>query len=142
MTLSRTTATLFAFAALMLTGGQSPAFAGEDVIEQGALKTSAGIKAATAASTLSLSTSVTVALAPAQVTHVATVGGTALKGDIAFKSGTVTLAIVAINKNTATATVELPAAIHWLTAVYTASAGEFVSPPAIVVVDNRALACS
>ena len=138
---STTSAALFALAALMVAIGTRPAFGAQDVVaEVSAVEIPAGLKA-TAASTLSLSASVTTGLAPATVTLVATVGGTALTGDIAFKSGTVTLAVAAINKSTATATVKLPAAIHSLTAVYVRAAGDLVSPPIIVVVDN-ALVCS
>ena len=138
---SMTIAKHFALAALMVAGGALPAFGAEDVAEAGAGLTLAGTKAASATSTISLAASVSFGVAPAQVTLVATIGGTALKGDIAFKAGTVTLAVAAINKTTATVTVKLPAAIHSLTAVYAAPGGDLVSPPTIVVVDN-ALACS
>ena len=141
-TFSTTPATLLAFAALMIAGSTPTAFGAQDVEDTGAIEIPAGHKATTAASTLSLSTSVSIGIAPTQVTLVATVSGTALKGDIAFKSGTAMLAAATITKNTATVTVTLPAAIHSLTAVYTTSAGDIVSPPAVVVVDNNALACS
>ena len=134
-------ATRFALAALMVAGHAQPAFGAEDVAETGAGLTLAGTKATAATSTISLAASASSGVAPAQVTLVATIGGTALKGDITFKSGAVTLAIAAINKTAATVTVKLPAAIHSLTAVYAAPAGDLVSPPTIVVVDNP-LACS
>ena len=134
---STTSAALFALAALMVVIGTRPASGAQDVVaEASPVEILAGVKASAATSTLSLSASVTTGLAPATVTLVTTVGGTALTGDIVFKSGTVTLAVAAINKSTSTATVKLPASIHSLTAVYVRATGDLVSPPITVVVDN------
>lgn len=141
-TIPGVTAALFAFAALIAATGIRPALATPDDAEAPASEMATGVKATAAASTLILTTSVNAGVAPAQVTLVATVGGTALKGDIAFRSGATTVGVAAINKNTATVIVRLPAAIHSLTAIYVAAAGDVTSPPVVVVVDNNGLACS
>ena len=141
-TLFTTAAAGIAVATLLVTGGAPSAFAAQDLAETRAGDSSTAMKASNALSMLSLSASATAGLAPMQVTLVATVSGTALTGNIAFKSGTLLIAIAAINKSTATVTISLPAAIHSLTAVYTAVAGDIVSPPTIVVIDNQTLACS
>ena len=108
-------------------------------IDTDAAEASVATKSATA-SALSLASSAGFVVLPAQVTLTATVVGTSLKGNIAFKSGGVTLGAAAINANVASITVMLSAAIHSLTAVFVATGGDVVSPPIRVVVDN-ALAC-
>ena len=112
-----------------------------DVIEMDTAADDAAVatKAATA-SALSLASSASFVVLPTQVTLTATVVGTSLKGNIAFKSGGVTLGAALINANVASITVTLSAAIHSLTAVFVATGGDVVSSPIRVVVDN-ALAC-
>jgi hypothetical protein len=114
----------------MAFGLQGPAAAGAS---EDALK-------AISTSSLTLTTSSAVIALPAQVSLTATVVGTALKGNVTFRSGTTDVGVAAINKNAATATVTLSPAIHSLTAVFTAADGMIVSAPVRVVVDN-ALTC-
>ena len=123
-------------ASMAMACGVSPVQAMEHPIQSSQDESSTDLKAISAGSTLTLTASTSRTVVPAALTLTATVGGTALKGNVVFKSGGSAIAVAPINKAAATVVVTLPAAIHSLTAVFSEGGGNVVSAPNVVVVDN------